>query len=187
MLFLIVLAAGLLTVRLAGGSYNALAELQLRGRGLLVLALLLQVLAISVLRDPPHQLAAGLHVTSYVLAGAFLWANRRLPGLPLTAAGGALNLLTITANGGVMPATAAALRTAGTDRDAGHFANSTTIAHPHLAFLGDVFAVPQTFGPMANVFSAGDVILAVGAIWLLHAAADCRWPRAPRRLTAPRT
>ncbi len=183
MLFLIVLATGLLTVRVAGGRLTALAELQLRGRSQLVIALFLQILTISVLRDPPHKLAAGLHLTSYGFAGAFLWANRRLPGLHLTAAGGAVNLLAITANSGIMPATASALRTAGISRNADHFANSTTVAHPRLAFLGDVFAVPQAFAPIANVFSIGDVTLALGAIWLLHAAAGCRWPHAARHLT----
>lgn len=173
MIFLVVLAVGLLTVPLTGGRFSAVAELPLRRSWVLAAALLLQILTISVLTNPPHQLAAGLHLLSYALAGAFLWANRRLTGLPLAAAGGALNALAIAANSGTMPATATALRAAGITQDGDHFANSTTVAHPHLALLGDIFAVPAAAGPLANVFSIGDLILTAGVLWLIHAAAHC--------------
>jgi hypothetical protein len=82
---------------------------------------------------------------------AYLW---------LAALGGALNLAAITANGGVMPADPDALAAAGVHQQAGDFANSTAVAHPHLAFLGDVFAVPASW-PVSNVFSMGDVVLVV--------------------------
>lgn len=182
MLFLVVLAVGLLTVRPLGGRFTTLASLHMRGAWLVALALLVQVLAISVLVRPPHLLAATLHVSSYCFAAVFLWINRRVRGLPLAAAGGALNLLAIGANGGTMPATAAALQAAGIRGDGVHFSNSNAVAHPRLGFLGDVFAVPESLGPLANVFSLGDVALALGAIWLLHAAAGCSW--ATSRATA---
>lgn len=175
MLFLAVLAVGLLAVRPLGGRFTTLAQVRLRGAWLVVLALLVQVLAISILVRPPHLLAATLHLFSYCLAAAFLWINRRLRGMPVAAAGGALNLLAIAANGGTMPATPAALRSAGIAGDVAHFANSTALAHPRLPWLGDVFAVPQALGALANVFSIGDALLALGAVWLLHAAADCAW------------
>lgn len=175
MLFLVVLAVGLLTVRPLGGRFTTLASLHMRGAWLVALALLVQVLAISVLVRPPHLLAATLHVSSYCFAAAFLWINRRVRGLPLAAAGGALNLLAIGANGGTMPATASALQAAGIRGDGVHFSNSDAVAHPRLGFLGDVFAVPASLGPLANVFSLGDVALALGAVWLLHAAAGCTW------------
>lgn len=175
MLFLAVLAVGLITLPLAGGRFSALAELSLRRGWLLLAALLVQILTISVLTNPHPRLAGGLHLLSYALAGAFLWSNRHLTGLPLAAAGGALNALAIAANEGVMPATATALRTAGISQDGDHFANSTVLAHPDLALLGDVFAVPAAAGPLANVFSVGDLVLALGTVWLMHAAADCRW------------
>ena len=40
--------------------------------------------------------------------------------------------------------------------------NSAAIADAKLVFLGDVFAVPEPL-PLANVFSAGDVCIVVGA------------------------
>lgn len=178
MLFLVVLAVGMATVRLAGGRYTTLSEISPRAWWLVVVALLLQILTISVLVDPPHLLAGGLHVLSYAVAGLFLWLNRRIAGLPLVALGAGLNLLAILANDGTMPARAAALRSAGIVVDDTHFANSATVAHPHLALLGDVFAVPQAVGVLANVFSVGDVLLAIGAVWLLHEAAGCGWTHA---------
>ena len=175
MLFLVVLAVGLLTVRPAGGRFQVLSEVPLRAPWLVALALALQVVTISVLTNPPHLLAAGLHVLSYAVAALFLWCNRRLAGLPVLTAGAALNLTAIVANAGVMPAREAALSSAGIVADPSHFANSATLDDARLAFLGDVFAVPEAAGLLANVFSVGDVLLAVGAVWLLHGAAGCRW------------
>ncbi len=44
------------------------------------------------------------------------------------------------------------------------FRNSAAVAHPRLAFLGDVFAVPASW-PLSNVFSVGDLLIAVGLAW----------------------
>jgi hypothetical protein len=90
----------------------------------------------------------------------------------LTALGAALNLLAITANGGVMPASPAALARAGLADDPG-FQNSTVLADPRLAFLGDVFAVPASW-PLSNVFSIGDVLIAAGLAWGLHRVCGSR-------------
>lgn len=175
MLFLLVLAVALGTVRLAGGRLETLSRTHLRGVWLVVTALLLQVVTISLLVDPPHLLAASLHVLSYVVAAAFLWQNRRLLGLSVIAGGAFLNALAILANGGTMPARAAALRSSGIVQPADHFANSTALPGAHLRVLGDVFAVPASAGIFANVFSLGDLLLAGGVVLLLHAAAGCPW------------
>jgi hypothetical protein len=174
MLFLVALAAAVLTIPVAGGRFAALADLRLHGRPLLAVALAVQIVAISVLRRPPHVLAAFLHLLSYALAGAFLFANRRLSGVPLVALGGGLNLVAIAANGGTMPAATGALRRAGVHVATDHFANSAPISGARLPFLGDVFAVPAGLG-IANVFSVGDLVICVGVVVLLHAAARCRW------------
>ena len=49
------------------------------------------------------------------------------------------------------------------------FANSAYVANARLWFLGDVFAVPASW-PFANVFSIGDVLIAVGAAWAIVAS-----------------
>jgi len=110
----------------------------------------------------------------------FLVANRRLPGMALVGLGAAGNLLAIGANGGVMPASPTALAAAGMPADPPGFANSAALADPRLAFLGDVFAIPAGW-PLANVFSAGDVLIAVGAVVAVHGICGSRLPwRRPR-------
>ena len=65
-------------------------------------------------RRGSHALHVALHMTSYVLDAYFVFANRHL-WLPLVALGAGLNVLAIAVNGGVMPASASALRIAGID------------------------------------------------------------------------
>jgi uncharacterized protein DUF5317 len=115
----------------------------------------------------------GLHLASYALAAAFVWCNRRLPFVWLTALGGALNLVAIVANAGTMPASPDAITTAGLTGTGP--ANSAIVASPKLAFLGDVFAVPAGW-PLHNVFSVGDVLLVAGAALLIHRLAGSRLP-----------
>jgi hypothetical protein len=167
-------------VPLAGGRLSALAELRFRGGGLAIAAIVLQVAIISVAPAGHHGLHVAVHVASYVLMAAFVVVNRRIPGMALIALGGSLNAVAIVANGGVMPASAAAQARAGL-QPTHDFINSAAVAHPHLGFLGDVFAVPASL-PVHNVFSAGDVVLVIGAAVLLHAAA--RRPR-PLRVARP--
>jgi Family of unknown function (DUF5317) len=44
------------------------------------------------------------------------------------------------------------------------FQNSTVLVQPRLAFLGDVFFIPASW-PLSNVFSVGDVLIALGIVW----------------------
>ena len=126
---MIVLAAllfAILSVPLAGGRLAALADLRFRHRWLLGLALALQVLIISVVPGGGGVLHELAHVVSYVLAAIFVLANRHVPFLWLVASGGLMNFAAIAANGGVMPASASALETAGLRPDGG-FANSAPL------------------------------------------------------------
>jgi hypothetical protein len=169
MLIGVALLLCLISVPLAGGRVSALAELRFRAGGLAIAAIVLQVAIISVAPAGHHGLHVAVHVASYVLMAAFVGVNRRIPGMALIALGGASNAVAIVANGGLMPASAAAQARAGLN-PTHDFINSAAVAHPHLGFLGDVFAVPASV-PVHNVFSAGDVVLVVGAAVLLHAAA----------------
>jgi hypothetical protein len=173
MLIGLVLLLCLATVPLARGSLAALAELRFRAPGLALAAIAAQVLIISVVPQGGGGVHHVAHLATYGLIGAFLWANRDVPYLWLAAIGGALNLVAIAANGGVMPADPDALAAAGVHQQAGEFANSTALAHPHLSFLGDVFAVPSSW-PVSNVFSLGDVVLVVSALLALHCLCGSR-------------
>jgi len=167
MLLLIVLLLCVLTVPLAGGRLVELTELRFRWPGLAVGALLTQVVIISLLPGGLQGLHQAVHLGTYALLGWFVWLNRRIPGLLIIGLGGLLNAIAIAANDGVMPATRSALETAGIEQPAGEFANSTVVAHPHLQFLGDIFAIPASW-PASNVFSVGDILIALGVLVALH-------------------
>jgi hypothetical protein len=168
-----------------GGRLSRLADVGLARRHWLLPGLLLQVAALGLGRRASHDVLAGLHVLSYVLLGWVLWANRRLPGTRLIALGGFLNGLTITLNGGTLPASAEAMGRAGLIPDDSGFSNSAPRENPRLGFLGDVFAVPAAL-PLANVFSVGDVLILAGVGVASIAICGTRWtagkaPSSPRR------
>lgn len=181
MLLVIVAIALLATVPLAGGRLTRLADIRLRSVWAVLLAAAIQV-AITQVSGGSHAMHAGLHVLSYVLDAYFVFANRRLVGVPVVALGAALNVLAIIANGGVMPANAGALRIAGIAERAG-FDNSAAVAHAHLAFLGDVIPVPGPW-PIGNVLSIGDLIICAGAFIVLHHACNSRLVGRRRRRAA---
>ena len=171
----------LLSVPLARGRLTALADLPLRRPGLALAAIAVQILIVSVVPGDIGSWAEPLHVASYVLLGAFAWANRRLAGVPIIALGGLSNFVAITANGGVMPADPDAMASIGRTVREGEFINSTVVEHPRLAFLGDIIATPASW-PVHNVYSVGDLLILTGAFVLLHVACGSRL--VPRRLRA---
>lgn len=160
-------AIAVFSVPLFGGRLGALAELRFRRRWTILLALVVQILILGVFPQGDTLFHRFAHVGSYALAGVFVVANRRVPGVWLIALGGALNLLAIAANGGVIPLSPDALRAVGATVPGGEFRNSVPLANPNLAFLGDVFALPPPF-PFPNVFSVGDLCIALGAVVALH-------------------
>ena len=101
-----------------------------------------------------------IYIGSTVLVLAVVLRNLRLPGLVLVAAGALSNLLAIVANGGYMPASAAALAFLGKAVNPG-YSNSAVVESPALAPLTDIFALPPGV-PFANVFSIGDVLISLG-------------------------
>jgi hypothetical protein len=174
MLLVITALALVASVPLAGGRLGALAEIRPRAVWAVLLAAAIQV-GITQIAGGSHELHVVLHVLSYVLDAYFLFANRRLTGVPVVGLGAALNVLAIVTNGGVMPANAAALRISGIASRPG-FDNSAVLAHPHLAFLGDIIPVPGPW-PIGNVLSVGDLIIFIGALVVLHVACGSRLTR----------
>jgi len=148
-----------------GGSLGRLTTLRFRGVSIVLAALVLQVAVITVWPSMPHAVAVGGHLASYAMLGVVLWMNRKLPGMWLIAVGVAANGITIAVNGGTLPASAHALRSAGIHLRTG-FDNSGVVTHPHLAWLGDIMVTPAWL-PMRNMLSIGDVLLFVGAAVLV--------------------
>src|SRR3954453_102852 len=173
------LLACILSVPLIGGRLSRLTELGFKHAWLPVAALGAQVLIISIL--PGGAGDAAIPLGTYALLGVFLVLNRHIPGLLVIAAGGALNFAAIAANGGVMPPHPDAVAAAGIPQDATQFLNSAPTHDAHLGFLGDVFHTPGWF-PVHNVFSVGDLVIAIGAFLLLHRACGTRLGRLPVRL-----
>ena len=170
---------GLAVGLVLGGSPARLGRLRLRAIPLVYLALALQLVAFPVrdgLWNTPDRLAIGLWLASYCCLGVAIVANIAAPGMPLLAGGVAANLAAILANGGHMPALPRALDGAGLGYRL-HY-NSVAAATPHLSFLVDRWAAPAWI-PLANVYSVGDVLIALGAFVLALTATGAR--RLPTR------
>ena len=181
MLLILIALLCVLSVPLAGGDLRRLADLEFRHPGLAGAALVLQVGIVNVVPGGDHAVHVGLHLFSYALAAWFAAANIRTPGIAVIAAGGALNLIAIVANGGIMPTDPAALKRSGLTMGDG-FSNSAALAHPQLSALGDIIAVPA--GPVANVLSVGDLILFAGVVLLMHSSARRAGPTRGPHLAA---
>lgn len=163
-----------------GGSLRNLPSADLRAPWIPPAALGLQLAIFEPIGPLPFLRGQELnvHVASYAALGVFLWLNRHLPGMWLVAPGFASNAVAIVANGGLMPASEEALRAAGrwvVLEATGAVYNNSAVMGPHtrLWFLGDVFALPSWL-PLANVFSVGDVLLALGALVLVPALMGAR-------------
>jgi Family of unknown function (DUF5317) len=172
-LLVICFAIGIVSVPLTGGRLGALASFRPRHIWAVFGATAMQVGIISIWPGSGG-VYLGLHMVSYALLLVFLMHNRNLPGLWVIGMGTLMNFIAIASNGGVMPATAGALAKAGLIIDPHQFANSARLVDPNYAFLGDVFAIPAGF-PFANVFSAGDVCIVLGALLTLHQVCATRF------------
>lgn len=169
MFILYAVVAGLVVGLLAGGRIERLSTLRLSWIPLAVAGLLAQVLLFSpLLADRVGDAGPLLYVLSTLAVAAFVARNVRLTGFAVILLGGAANLVAIAANGGYMPADPGALLAAGRAL-AGGYSNSAVTAHPALAPLTDIFALPAWL-PLANVFSVGDVLVGVGAFIVVMAA-----------------
>jgi Family of unknown function (DUF5317) len=164
-----------------GGRLRSLATVRLHWLSLAYVALAFQIAAFPGSSFPwhtPNGVAVGLWIASDVVLVAVVGRNMRLPGVAIVAAGLGSNLLAVIANGGHMPALPRALAAAGL-----HYKvslNSEAMAHPALPWLVDRWAVPHWM-PLANIFSVGDVAIAVGGFVLAFAVTGASVPwRRPR-------
>ena len=193
MLLLYAIAAGLIVGSVAGGRISALADLHIRWLGVAIVGLVFQVVLFHpIAAERVGDLGPILYVASTLAVFAALLRNLSLPGLPVVALGAALNLLVIVANGGYMPsdpgAWAALTGVAAVPTD--DFSNSVLMGPgTALPWLADVFVLPRPI-PLANVFSIGDVLIAVGIAWCVARSMRqpdaAAWRRAPVAASASR-
>lgn len=169
MFILYAIVLGVIVGLVAGGRADGLAALRFRWAWLFVAGLAAQLVLFSApVTARIGDLGVPLYVASTVLVAAAVVANLHVRGMALVALGAACNLVAILANGGYMPASEWAL--AATGRVVGSdYSNSSIVAHPALAFLTDIFALPRWL-PLANVFSVGDVLIGAGVLVVIAAA-----------------
>ncbi len=178
MFILYAIVLGLLFGRLLGGRLDGLAGLSFRWVGVAIAGLAVQVVLFSApVGREVRDIGPLLYAASTGAVLVFVLVNLRIRGMAVVALGAGLNLLAIIANGGTMPASRAALAMAGLGKSGG-YANSRELASPVLGPLGDVFALPAGV-PLANVFSVGDVLIALGIILVIVAAMRSPLPSPP--------
>jgi hypothetical protein len=172
LVLIVAMAAGLAAGYALGGRLRNLEHLQLRLTWLVVAALAVQLVIFSPLGDwVPEDASVAVHMASYALLLVFAVLNRGNVGVLLAGGGTLLNAVVITANGGYMPASRRALDLAGLVTTSATHNNSAVAEHgDHLLVLGDVMAVPGGIPFFSNVFSVGDVLIAVGVALLLATA-----------------
>lgn len=163
---------------LAGGSLRALSGLRFRYFPLIFVALFTQVVIFTPIAgdtDLVHRIGPWIYVASIGVLLFVMLMNLTIPGMKVVLLGTLLNGLVIVANGGFMPSPEDALRAAGrldhvlqdeAEIAAGepYILSNSKIAGDDapLLFLGDIFYIPDPW-PLHNVFSIGDVLIAVGA------------------------
>ena len=161
MFILYSLMVGLVLGFALGGRPAGLAMLRFRWSALMLAGMLVQVMLFSEpITERIGAWGPPIYVTSTAVVLAAVVANASIPGMALVAVGAASNLAAIVANGGYMPAARSALMALGRT-DPTTYSNSTTLEHPALEPLTDIFAMP-TWLPFANVFSVGDILIVAG-------------------------
>ena len=161
MVFLDVFVVALLVALVLGGRPSNLSSLEPKRLWLVFCAIGIQVVAFpsGLPWTTPDSAAVGLWLFSYGLLIAAAWFNRRIPGVALMTAGLFSNLVAIVSNGGRMPVLPEALAATGRNYDVHN--NSIQLADANLPWLVDRWGAPE-WVPLANVYSAGDVLIAAG-------------------------
>jgi len=136
------------------------------------------------------ELAAVALVSSQVILLLFAWFNRKHSAFWMLGLGLILNLTVIILNGGLMPIsreTLAKLKldTPITDWQMGsRVGNSKDIllspAQTRFEWLSDRFVLPSWF-PYKAAFSLGDLLIALGALWLLWESGGPKLDKLPSR------
>lgn len=150
------LVAGLVLGLASGGNWRNLAKVDLSLLPALIVGLIARVAAPFL-----GVLALSASMVGLLLVAVTALANRGLPGAWLIALGALLNSVVTFVNGG-MPVDPGALAVSGKGppSDGLH-----VILGPHsgLPFLADILLIPV----INNIYSVGDVLLALGGFWMV--------------------
>lgn len=170
MLIVYAVVTGIIIGLIMGGNLKYLAQNNFQWKTLAVIAFLIQIIIFSDIPfwKPSGGIIVFLHLISYITLLVFIFINIKAIGLIIIGAGIFLNALVIFINGGYMPTLAKNLLNTSMNRYAETISqgnavhNSAEITRTTLLpWLGDIFYLPSWI-PLSNVFSIGDVIIAVG-------------------------
>lgn len=157
MLLLAAVVVGLVVGLLSGGKLGNLAHITFRWPWFVLVALLIRE---AVVYTPLSRIEGVQYVYAAALAALIAWALLhvdRLPGVWVVAAGAAMNLVVVLANGARMPVASSA---AGSLLQRGHAGQYVVMGSgTNLNWLADWMVVP---GPLGGVYSPGDVVVAFG-------------------------
>jgi Family of unknown function (DUF5317) len=169
------LLAGLAWARLRGYPYQ---PPDLRHLWLVFVAFLPQFIVIYLpltRENLPKWMVVVCLLSSQVMLFGFAWCNRRVPGMSILICGIALNLAVMAANSGFMPISPqTASRVISEERlldvqPGSRLGPKDILLHPEdtrFEWLADRFLPPGWF-PYQVAFSLGDVLIAIGAFWML--------------------
>jgi hypothetical protein len=152
-------ALGTLAGLLTGGHWRRLRGIRIAWWPLAVVALALRVAGVILPLD------VVVYVVAILLVAVVALRNARVPGAALIGVGSLMNAAVIALNGGmpVDPAAAAAVDASPLLNDRLHVVLDETT---RISWLADVIAI----GLFRNVYSIGDVVIAVGGFWVPFAA-----------------
>ncbi len=146
---------------------------------IVVVAFLPQVFAFYIpatRKSMPASVVVVSLLASQILLLVFCWLNRKMAGIWLLGAGLLLNFIVISANHGFMPIS---------PQTASHLISASELAkveigtrfgygkdilllpeNTQLIWLSDKF-LPPAWSPYQVAFSLGDILIAIGAFWLM--------------------
>jgi hypothetical protein len=150
------LVAGLVLGLASGGNWRNLAKVDLSLLPALIAGVIARVAAPFL-----GALALGASIAGLLLVAATALANRGLPGAWLIALGALLNSLVTLVNRG-MPVDPGTLVVSGKGPPADGL-HVVLGPDTRLPFLADVLLIPV----INNIYSVGDVLLAIGGFWMV--------------------
>lgn len=167
---------GIITGYIAGGRLRWLIHRPLHWNGLAISAFLIQIViysGMSFIELVPETIIIILHVISYLILLLFVFLNRKVIGIPIIGIGILLNSLAIFSNGGYMPTPLQSVKNTSMEKCAEAIGQSNAINNSiamtgdtMLPWLCDIFHLPPWL-PLSNVFSIGDIFIAVGVCLFL--------------------
>jgi len=173
MFVLYAVVLGILIGYISGGRIKYLSRRPFKYLLLVITGFLIQIIIFSdipifkLLQNYPKVIIT-LHILSYVLILAFIVINFKLPGIAFIGIGVLLNAIVIILNKGHMPASIKSFENSLVGKYADLISRGETINNSKaiaddtiLPWLGDIFAIPSHI-PLSNVFSIGDIIIAIG-------------------------